>query len=225
MTTLLFLLSLLANDCRVHRENYTKECGVVYYNGTYHVPDSCGNDSHYIDTCKMRCDTVQCPTWGRYPVFKGDVFFEKDGSTYVIRCYPDTAESDSGLITWFGVAPLPPPDSYLPRSYPAPLDSAELADLREMLPDLKEIVREWREKRAKDSINTAEHAVHQTCPKCGKCKPRDSGWIECTAMWCTDGCCNGCTYTFFCANTDDEFTVTINECDWIVWDTTNGKEK
>lgn len=150
MTILLTLLSLLATDCRVHRaDSILYDWGQVCSYGNVAI---CKDSSHYIDTCKMRCDTVWTHRYWLEQTPDGTR--GREDSFRVIDCYPDTAESDSlasmGLSIWPGEAPPPPPDTILKRYYPAPLDSAELSDIREML-------REWRvEKCYKATVNRWE---------------------------------------------------------------------
>lgn len=145
MIFLLTLLSLLAAECRVHRSDSTW-CWVKP------PKDSCIVNSHWVDTCAMRDsimaehrdsndpNNLPCPK-GYHGIRVGSFVIDTDPPTYCYHCYPDTAESHNGLVTWFGVAPSPPPDSYLSRSYPAPLDSAELSDIREMLREWPKLIR------------------------------------------------------------------------------------
>lgn len=63
--------------------------------------------------------------------------------------------------------------------------------------------------------NPVEHK--EVCPKCGKCHPIEGVGLV-TAMYCGErGCCNTTTYTFTCRTTGEQFTISINECDYITW--------
>lgn len=131
---ILIFLSLLATDCRVHRGPMADTVGCEIAVGVVsRMPQGCLTKSHWIDTCKMRCDTV----W----YYRERLF----GFRYVtdsipnIHCYPDTA-IDSGW--WFSV-----PDGKIDIRKPAEEDTLWIFDtpfLRSEMPDLKEMLREWR---------------------------------------------------------------------------------
>lgn len=68
-------------------------------------------------------------------------------------------------------------------------------------------------------IKNSGQAREMTCPKCGRCYPIKDMAYSVTAMFCgpEDPCCNTATYSFTCRTTGDRFSVSIGECDWIVW--------
>lgn len=149
---LLLLLSLCATECRVHRNDIPVDeqwlCRDAEIQGK-----PCWVQSHWFScTVVEKCDTVKLPTWGRYPVFKGDRFFEADSNTYVIRCHPETTLVDSGVVDdgwWFSA-----PDGKVEIRKPADEDTLWIFDtpfLRSEMPDLKEMLREWRVEKCVDS--------------------------------------------------------------------------